>query len=446
MSNVQKLPYDHTNPESIEAYAKLLLNKSLRDVLGHDIQNNYGGKGKLGQALEDLYFHYKPNSISEPDFPEAGVELKSAPLKTTQNGFSPKERLVFNIIDYMTEHELSFEKSSFWTKNNHMLLMMFLHQKDEEDLDYIFKIIRLWKFPENDLKIIKDDWHKIVSIIKEGRAHELSEGDTLYLGACTKGASSETVREQPFNEDIKAKQRAFSLKPKYLRFIIKDSLSDKDSEAAVKNINAYKDGETFEDYVTKKFERFYGYTYKQIIHELDLKPSSSKSRFYDISKAILGVTKKNIEEFEKAELLLKTVRLENTGTLKESMSFAQIKFKDIIEEEWEDSYWYETITKRFFFVVYQKNQAGELVLKKVMFWAMPSNDIQVAKEFWEDTRSKIIVENFDDFIKISDNKICHVRPKGVNAKDLMETASGKMEKKKSYWLNSKYIKSIIISS
>ena len=78
-----------------------------------------------------------------------------------------------------------------------------------------------------------------------------------------------------------------------------------------------------------------------------------------------------------------------------------------------------------------------------MFWTMPNHDIETAKRFWEDTKSKIAKNDFNNFIKISDNLICHVRPKGVNSKDLMETIYGNKEKKKSYWLNSSYIKSLL---
>ena len=73
--------YVRSSPKSIEEYAKLLLDKSLRKVLGNSIKQRYKGKGKLGQILEDLYFQYKPNSKPEPDFKEAGVELKTSPIK-----------------------------------------------------------------------------------------------------------------------------------------------------------------------------------------------------------------------------------------------------------------------------------------------------------------------------------------------------------------------------
>lgn len=82
-------------------------------------------------------------------------------------------------------------------------------------------------------------------------------------------------------------------------------------------------------------------------------------------------------------------------------------------------------------------------MKKVLFWTKPNKDIEIAKTFWEDTKNKISSNDFELFIKISDNKICHVRPKGRNSSDLMETITGSREKKKCYWLNSSYIKKII---
>ena len=116
---------------------------------------------------------------------------------------------------------------AFWKKNKLILLMFYLYEYDKIDFDYIFKIIRIWEFPSTDLKIIKDDWELIVSKIREGKAHELSEGDTIYLGACTKGANKESIVKQPFSNE-KAMKRAFSLKSKYLNFIIEKSLKNEE--------------------------------------------------------------------------------------------------------------------------------------------------------------------------------------------------------------------------
>jgi DNA mismatch repair protein MutH len=296
-------PYDHTDPHSIEMYAQKLLGHSLKEVLGDEIRQVYKGKGKLGQILEDLYFQYKPNSDAAPDFAEAGVELKTNPIKRTNKGLRSKERLVFNIIDYLSEPDRTFYESSFWKKNKLILLMMFLHEDGLSDLDYIFKIIRLFEFPPEDLKIIKDDWETIVAKIRAGRAHELSEGDTLYLGACTKGANRESVRSQ-YIGDIPAKQRAYSLKSKYLNFIIEQGIQH--AESVVKQTSEYVGThQTFENLVIEKFRPYYGMSDENIARALNVHLSSAKNKNEILCRAILGVKTKKSLSLKKQTLFLR---------------------------------------------------------------------------------------------------------------------------------------------
>lgn len=87
------------------------------------------GKGSVGTVIEESWFGYQPNSESEPDFPEAGVELKVFPFIIGRKGLRAKERLVCNIIDYMEEYKRSFPESSFWHKCQTMLLMPYEYQK-----------------------------------------------------------------------------------------------------------------------------------------------------------------------------------------------------------------------------------------------------------------------------------------------------------------------------
>ena len=61
--------------------------------------------------------------------------------------------------------------------------------------------------------------HLITNKIKIGKAHELSEGDTFYLGAATKGSKGGNLRGQPYSK-ILAKQRAYSFKQGYVNHII----------------------------------------------------------------------------------------------------------------------------------------------------------------------------------------------------------------------------------
>ncbi len=196
--------FDINSADSIIEFAKKLKNKSLRQACGNEIEKHgYKGKGNFGQILEKFYFGYEPNSDAEADFKEAGIELKSTPLKTLKNGeFRSKERLVLNIINYPEVHKESFENSSFWKKNAHLLLVFYLHDNNSDLLDYLIKLVDDWQYPNEDLKIIKHDWETINQKIKDGKAHELSEGDTFYLGACTKGSTAlKSYRDQPFNDE-----------------------------------------------------------------------------------------------------------------------------------------------------------------------------------------------------------------------------------------------------
>lgn len=470
------LPYDPASKESILNYAQKLLGKSLRDLYP-DAEEYSTGKGRMGQTVEKLHFKYKPNSDANPDFDQAGLELKCTPLKENTDGsMVSKERLVLNIIDYVSEGKATFETSSFWHKNQWLLLMFYMHKNGVNVIDLIFKIIRNWNYPDIDRKIIQDDWNKLHWKMTHGLAHEISEGDTLYLGACPKGSKSGAeMRAQLLPNAPKAQQRAYSIKSKYLNTIILDSLLHADmcdnvylspaqkktirktiDEAAniVNDISEYQVNETFEQLIERKFSAYYGKTIYDIERMTHVKISQSpKAMSNAVIHAILGVKSPKIREFEKANLQQKSIRLEPNGKLVESMVFDQIKYKEVVEEKvWEESVWYYTLTQRFLFVVFRKAESKKKgvktddkknILEKVFFWTMPRKDLEVAKEFWQDIKDKINKDEFEDFWKLSNHRICHVRPKAKDSSDKMETPSGKMVTKKGYWLNAEYILDIV---
>ena len=59
---------------SILGYAEKLKGSTLRKCCSVDIlENDYSCKGRFGQVLEKYYFKYEPNSDSQADFPDAGL-------------------------------------------------------------------------------------------------------------------------------------------------------------------------------------------------------------------------------------------------------------------------------------------------------------------------------------------------------------------------------------
>ncbi len=261
-----QLPYNPSDKKSIIDYAKRLVGKSLRQSCAESVLlHNYTGKGHFGQILEQFYFRYKPNSKAEADFNEVGMELKSAPLKKDKkNHYKAKERIVLSIINYNDIVEQTFKSSTFLKKNASILMIFYLHENGVDVIDLTVKLVDEWCFPKTDLDIIKKDWEIIYEKVMDGQAHELSEGDTFYLGACTKGANANSMRTQPFCP-IPAMQRAFALKQGYVNHIIA-TIGKGGKEKFGKLIKSDVENrvESIEEIVLSKFKIYYGKSINEI--------------------------------------------------------------------------------------------------------------------------------------------------------------------------------------
>ncbi|HBJ1647285.1 DNA mismatch repair protein MutH [Clostridium botulinum] len=462
--------YDRSNKESIENYARRLLNKSLKDLDENNKEykfNNKKSKGRLGQTVEEEYFGYKVNSRQEADFNEVGVELKVCPLKNIkakpksnsireQIGYSAKERIVLSIIDYFKLNEETWENNSIMKKCRELLLMFYMNEKDIPKEELLFKIISLWTPSEQDLKIIENDWNTIALKVKQGKAHEISEGDTMYLGACTKGSTAEKSKRGQPNCDVMAPQRAFSYKRQYVDYIIEELLQKE-------QIRKYKESKKLSDeymlFDEKIYSIFNGIINKSITEIMEmysLKRERKAKSFVrlivdDVCKEVFGDKLENFEEFKKANIELKTIVLKPNGMPKESMSFEQIDYCEIVNEEWETSTIRDKFeNKKHLWIIFKSKinfekqselSLNDIVLDNVMFWNMPISDLDSSMyKVWLDTIDKIKQGVYNDFIKISDGEIAHIRPKGQNSKDLTPTPQGTEERKKCFWLNAKYIK------
>ena len=148
---------NYKTKEAVLKRAQEVIGIPLRDV---DKTGRLGtGKGAIGTVIEESWYGYMPNSESEPDFPEAGVELKVTPYIRGRGGIRAKERLVCNIINYMEEYNKTFKTSAFWHKCNTMLLMSYEHLYDRPKTDYKIDAAILFSFPEEDLpQIASASW------------------------------------------------------------------------------------------------------------------------------------------------------------------------------------------------------------------------------------------------------------------------------------------------
>ena len=460
--------YDKTDMWSILRYSKNLLGKSLEQAVTPTVVVPKRGKGGLGQLVEEYFFGIENNSRQEADFPEAGVELKVTPLRLGKNNqYEIKERLVCTMIDFTKDQKRTFEDSHILNKCSLMLIPFYLHlnRVPVQKLKFIYDV--LWQIPDKDLLIMKQDYETIIAKIKAGKAHEISEGDTMYLGACRKGqkGDKDIFYKLPDGSTAStpAPKRAFALKIAYMKTILE--FAKKTGGQGTYNTSALVHGygkhlieeeelkeKSFEDILLDRFEPYYGMSYDELVVEMNAIASGAKSKYFLIANAILtdkgerGIDVTASEEFLKSGIVMKTIRLNKSGRPAEAMSFENIKYGEVMSEKnWFNSRLYELFTQRFLFVVFQEDENKVERLKRAFFWTMPVKDLDVAAGYWLNIKNAIKANHIapEYFYRESDHKNFHVRPKAKNAADVAVNPHGGTAKKYCYWFNHDYIKSIV---
>lgn len=452
------------NRQEIEIISKSAIGKSINDILNEKAitiedkkDNDFLNKGGLGQMVEQVLFGLQTNNDSEPDFTKAGIELKVTPYKKLKDGkLSAKERLVLNIIDYMNEYKNKFQSSHFWFKNNTIQLLWYLWEPNKNIKDLKITHEKLLELAKNeDLKQIEEDWKFIINKIKDGKAHEISEADTMYLAACSKGANANSLRKQPFSE-IPAMQRAFCFKNSYMTQLVRKYIGNySDVEKILKKTTA-----SFNEFVTTIVNKYKDMSQKELMKEFNLNSSAKNINSILISRMFnVKINLRETEEFQKANIIPKTVRIEENGSIKESISFPAFKFTEIINQNWETCYLKKELeTTKYMFFVFKKDK-DDYIFKGIKLWNMPQIDIETSvMDMWKKTYNTIksgnIVRYIKDgkrktnFVGISKNDVCHVRPHARDAKDtfklpVKDQLTGVTEyTKQCFWINSNYIKSI----
>lgn len=488
--------YDDRDEQSILQYAKQLEGKTFKDIQEEYNQSsvkyyvnpndkhsrvaestteysvNSNAKGQLGNFLERYYFGYMPNGEQEADFSNTGIELKQTCVDKKKNGqLTAGERLSITNISYNEPVEDDFYKSHVWNKIRLILLIHYLRDRTIDRMDYQILFANLFTPTQEDLKIIIEDYNKINEKIKAGKAHELSESDTLYLGACTKGATAaKSTRPQFYGDHTLARKRNFCFKRQYMDYVLHHYVLKHDVpyESIIANSREYI--HSFEEYVLNCINRNIGTTDEQLCALFNREYNNNKAQWIDLAYRMLGIKNSKAEEFVKANIVVKTIRIEENGKNKESISLPPFRFMDLMNQTWENSDFYEYFeTTRFLFVVYKKEK-DRYVLKGAKMWNMPYEDLNITcKEGWERIQKvikdgviltpkksgkKIIYLN--NLPKKADNPIMHIRPHAQkaafklkdgtivgNLTNANELPDGQWMTTQSFWLNNDYILSQI---
>lgn len=470
----------YNTKEKVHKRALEAIGKTLGEI---DVngQINVKNKSYPGNVIEQIWFDSPANNNAEPDFLEAGVELKVTPIdkrtkvKNKVTKLIAGERLVLNKINYRKEYGKTFEQSSFWQKNKLIELIQYYRRnvsdkkkissgkiiEDKKEFKVLYANLLTMSelkdsnipnnnvivIPDKDLEIIKQDWKKISCYIDSGRAEQLSEGLTNYLGACTKSATGGDYTKQT-GTNIPAKPRAYSFKAKFINELINNHIIGQNHNEAlgsiVKDISELEKM-TLEEIIISRFMPYYGMKQSELIQKLGIKTTkrqSPKNINNMIMRKILNLptTTNNVtsEEIEKAEISLKTITL-RIGRPKEHLKFLGIySFSNLVGESWEQSRVYDFLEKKKFLLlifddlnIRKKNSSSyeinpeKIVFKGAKFWNMQISDLDgPVKRVWETeveklkngveltfTKGKnnnIRVKN--NFIKPSLEDVLHLRP------------------------------------
>ena len=198
--------------------------------------------------------------------------------------------------------------------------------------------------------------------------------------------------------------------------------------------------------VQARFKPYFGLTEQELGERFGyIRPDKRKPKNLCalITRRILGVEDDaKIEEFEKAGVKPKTIRITCNGTPKESVSFPSFDYFELVKTPFEESEFAEQLAQKYLFVIYREDESerGVYRLSDVAFWQMPDADLEEAERCYEEMRSRVNAGRAQDSVKSSENRCCHVRPHGRNKEDTLPTPQGDRVVKKCFWLNAQYLK------
>ena len=423
---------EYTLEEIIEI-AESAIGKTVGEIASKNPYRNESSKGSIGHIVEEGLFKYKINNDRKPDFENLGIELKVTGYVWVYGGkrVSAKERLIITMIDYYNDYKDAFFESACYKKMEKMLLILYEYDYEKNRDDFIITNYYLYDFndiPEKDKIIILNDWDTIMNKIKAGFAHELSEADTMYLGAAPKGQSRKSVTNQPFSQE-KAMRRAYSLKTTYMTYLFRGEIFDEEVEREefIKDISSLR-FKSLDEIIVDNFSPYIGMSLTEFdkLFDIPVKRKNNKQFLMSYVSRLMHVKDaNNIEEFEKANIQIKTIRINKDNKIKESMSFPSFCFKEVASEGWEESQLRTMLsTTKFLFVVFKELdiKTNEYELLGVKLWNMPIKTIDdEVRDVWLKTNHilnnelQLRIKNntvYNNFPKKSHNKVSHVRPHG----------------------------------
>lgn len=455
----------YTSIDQLMAQFDLARGKTFYELdVNHRLVGN-GNKGVLGQIVEEGVFHYPINSDHRADFPNLNIELKTSGLQRKKAGVTFKERIPLCAFNYEETLNVPFEDSSMWKKCEHLLFALYeyLEGKPYGEMRLIDGFLH--EFSQQDFEIIKRDYEILSQKINAGYPELISESDTNYLSACTSGAGHGQLDVSASNYFQKPlKPRKFALKQSYMTQVIRRMMTNEDIESIVSA--AELSSKSIEDIIISRLNPYVGISEAKLINLMN-KEYDSKDRFERYVAYMLGASGKvnNLDEFQKANITLKTIRVEEDGSIEQNMSFPAFSFIDIYNEDWEESSFRDMMANQKFLFVIFRNIGGEYIFSQAKFWSIPDEILDSeGRAVFEELKNVLVSGNIvrgfktltsgktirlNNFPKSSTNGYFHIRPHGQDSFDtnplpVPDRMTGATEyTKQCFWLHRDYVLDVI---
>lgn len=314
-----------------------------------------------------------------------------------------------------------FEFSKLLFKNKKILIIWYKHEENINYSDMEIMDYQLYDLAQDE-KIIKNDFYIIKDMVQNGEAQNLSEGQTSYLGACTKAATSADRTPQP-NSIEPAKPRAFCLKNSYMTGIFRSLWFGNKINTEVKEFK------TIEEYIYNQLKHYIGKTQLEIYNMVtgeDYTNKIPKNINKMISDRLIGKDDKLEEKselFSKTTYVIKNFPIYTNGKPVERMSFRNLRLSEF-EKNWEESDWkqyFEEVT--LLVICYEadnnKVKNGYRKLKKIATISFTDKDLEALKKGYEMVQNAIRNNNIEllPYPSSYENQIIEIAPKGVKGDD-----------------------------
>lgn len=181
------------------------------------------GKGWSGQLLE-LLLGATAGSLSEPDFQQLGIELKTLPVDA--NG-KPLESTYVSIVPLTQFMQLQWHGSEIYQKLRRILWVPLVTTKGQALGARKVGMPFIWSPTTEQEKILQQDWQELMDMVAMGQLEQINAKQGQYLQIRPKGANAKSLcwGFDAEGNRIQTLPRGFYLRPSFTHSILKHAYS-----------------------------------------------------------------------------------------------------------------------------------------------------------------------------------------------------------------------------